>query len=574
MAFLMRCEASHDRIFPEVQSLYRPSAENSLAAVADTRMGWIQRFAGMRLTTSERLTRLLSLHRAGIGAEQAGNWNGADFYFREVLTQLRSAGDDSEIWRYLAQKLGSGGLKLEAAAVYRRVMDEVFADTHCAFYSGYAEKSAEPEWNARQFFHLDCLAQMLDCGALDNSGISLAPALKDRIAACKKSGSWDAAIRYADELLRRYPQEEGAVGLKATLIFERGMAKLSKADTQSAYQHNAKSLKQPISDLEKFCVEYPDYDLSFELTSHLKHMQAISLANSGQPSDALLANEEALAYWPLEEAERDRNKLSELMQKTIVAADELVKRVARTPNARLTADGWRLKHQAEAGFTPANQFAESEPAKKLRETAYSARVRSTWRRVGLIPPLDRWDERGGKLIEALVQVREMCANAPDRIERCWRELTGADQDLNTIPASSIRQFLSEGRVTPVASPTGETNVPVLPVFSAGRKKDNEPFGYWLFSRQDLFLSSSRSGDRRPYLSVRLHDAGARSTECPDRILVTVRASRAGGQRLGYRARLRGVLCDCSTGLRCPHHGSSGDVSGCTGAMVCQGLGRA
>ena len=162
-------------------------------------------------------------------------------------------------------------------------MDEVFADTHCAFYSGYAEKSAEPEWNARQFFHLDCLAKMLDCGALDNSAISLAPALKDRIAACKKSGSWDAAIRYADELLRRYPQEDGAVGLKATLIFERGMAKLSKADTQSAYQQNAKSLKQPIIDLEKFCVEYPDYDLSFELVSYLKHMQAISLANSGRP---------------------------------------------------------------------------------------------------------------------------------------------------------------------------------------------------------------------------------------------------------------------------------------------------
>ena len=108
MAFLMRSEASHDRIFPEVQSLYRPSAENSLAAVADTRMGWIQQFAGMRLTTRERLTRLLSLHRAGIEAEQAGNWNGADFYFREVLTQLRSAGDDSEIWRYLAQNLAAG----------------------------------------------------------------------------------------------------------------------------------------------------------------------------------------------------------------------------------------------------------------------------------------------------------------------------------------------------------------------------------------------------------------------------------------------------------------------------------
>ena len=188
-----------------------------------------------------------------------------------------------------------------------------------------------------------------------------------------------------------------------------------------------------------------------------------------------------------------------------MAADELVKRVDRTPNARLTADGWRLKHQAEAGFAPANQFAASERAKKLRETAYSARVRSTWRRVGLIPPLDHWDEQAGKLIEALVQVREMCANAPDRIEGCWRELSRADQDLKTVPASSVRQFLIEGRVTPVANSAGETKAPVLPVFSGTPKKENEPFGYWLFSRQDLFLKAQAgAGDRRPSPSVRLH----------------------------------------------------------------------
>ena len=109
--------------------------------------------------------------------------------------------------------------------------------------------------------------------------------------------------------------------------------------------------------------------------------------------------------------------------------------------------------------------------------------------MGLIPPLDHWDEQAGKLIEALVQVREMCANAPDRIEGCWRELSRADQDLKTVPASSVRQFLIEGRVTPVANSAGETKAPVLPVFSGTPKKENEPFGYWLFSRQDLFLKA-------------------------------------------------------------------------------------
>jgi hypothetical protein len=131
----------------------------------------------------------------------------------------------------------------------------------------------------------------------------VAAGLKDRIAACKSAGRWDSAITYATELLRRYPHEDEFVALKANLLFERAVEKLSKADSESAYERNALSLKQPIADLEQYCTQYSDRGLIYELIAHLKHIRAVNLANAGLPSDALLSNEEALAYWPLDEAE-------------------------------------------------------------------------------------------------------------------------------------------------------------------------------------------------------------------------------------------------------------------------------
>ena len=365
-------------------------------------------------------------------------------------------------------------------------------------------ESEEPNPHARQFFHLDFLTQLLDSGVGQVDVICLAPALRDRIQAYKKDGDWPAAITSASELLRRYPQEKGAVELEAGVLFERGIARLSKVETESTYQQNAKSLEQPIEDLEKFCLEYPDFGISFEFVAHLKHIQAVNLANAGQPSGALLANEQAIAYWPLEEAERDRKSLSELMQKTIAAAQEILHKVAITPNAHLTSDGLRLKNQAAAGFEPANQFAQSERAKQISQQAYSARVRSIWRRIGLHPPADRWDERADKLINAIIRVQELSGNAPDRIEPCWLDVAKGDQDLSGVPSSSIRQFLVNGEVATQPKDSPAAQVPVLPVSLGAEKRGGEPFKFWLFSRQDLLLK------RRQQRAIVSCSAGART----------------------------------------------------------------
>jgi hypothetical protein len=123
------------------------------------------------------------------------------------------------------------------------------------------------------------------------------------------------------------------------------------------------------------------------------------------------------------------------MQKVITASAELWEKVSRTPNATLSVSGWRLKQQADAGFGPANRFTESASAKEIRQRASSARIRSIWKRVGMPPPPNRWDGRAGKLIDTMIRLQEMIADAPDELERCWLELTRNDEDLSGIPAS-------------------------------------------------------------------------------------------------------------------------------------------
>jgi hypothetical protein len=169
MAFLTRSEITASRLFPEVPSIYSSSSGNSLTAIADSPMSWIPRYCGWRLEIRNRLTRLFFMHRAAIAEEQAGNWRASDFYFREVLRQLKATPSDSEAWQVMAREISGPGSGLGAKEIYRRALQEVFIDTHCGFYNGYSQLTEHPSPDSRQFFHLDCLSQLVDMAGDGNS---------------------------------------------------------------------------------------------------------------------------------------------------------------------------------------------------------------------------------------------------------------------------------------------------------------------------------------------------------------------------------------------------------------------
>lgn len=487
MSLLSRPEARTPRILPKVEQLYRVSAERTLATILDPPLRWVQRNGGWRLSAGDRVKRLFYLHRSAVEAEEAGNWKAADVYFFEVLAILKASPGESDLWRTLQEQL-TIGVQAELSQLRQRTLEEVFIDTHCGFYNGYSQLQGPVKPDSRQFFHLERMLELVDLSGGGNKWIPLVgPGLRDRIAACEEAKEWNRAVGYADELLRRYPQEEPFVELKANLLFQRALAKLNKSESESAAENNAAELQKAAADLESLRPQYPEHALTFELIGHLKHIRAVNLANAGRPSDALLSNEESLAYWPIPKAESDRQVLSEMMQKTIQARDSLLLEVSRRPNATLNSKGLRIKGQADAGFGPANRFIESDRAKEIQQKSNAARMRGIWERMGLTPPSERLDELTDKLITAVVSVKETTGGAAERVEQAWAEVIRNDEELKTVPVSAVSRFLQGGREEASSASSDEGDCPVLQVASAVAGKGREPVAMWLFSRQDLFL---------------------------------------------------------------------------------------
>jgi hypothetical protein len=488
MNLLSRPDATVPRTFPKVEQLYRASAENLVAPILDAPLGWVQRIAGWRLSAGDRVKRLFYLHRSAVEAEEACNWKAADVYFFEVMAILKGAPAESDLWQALQEKLATSGVKADLSQLRQRVLEEVFIDTHCGFYNGYSQLQGPVKPDSRQFFHLDRIVELVELAGGGNKWIPLpASGFKDRIAACKEAKEWSRAGGYSDELLRRYPQEEAFMVLKANLLFERALATLNKSESEWAAERNASALQNAAADLESLRSQYPDHAVPYELIAHLKHIRAVNLANAGLPSDALLSNEESLAYWPIAKAESDRQVLSEMMQNMIQARDTLLREISQRPNTTLNNKGLRMKMQADAGFGPANRFTESDRAKEIRVKSNTARLRGIWKRMGLTPPSDRLDELTEKLITAFVSVKETTGGAAERIGQAWAEVTRGNDDLKNIPASAVSRFVQGGTEETSSGRSEKGDCPMLPVPSGVAGKGREPIGIWLFSRQDLFL---------------------------------------------------------------------------------------
>lgn len=485
---LSRPDVTLPRTFPNADQLYRGSADNLLYSTLHASFGWVQRNTGWWLSASDRVKRLFYLHRSATKAEEAGNWKAAEVYFFEVMAILKTAPAQSALWQALQDMLATSGVKVESAQLRQQVLEEVFIDTHCAFYNGYSQVKGPVKSDSRQFFHFDRTVELVDLAGGGSKWLPLlATGFKDRIAACKDAKEWARAEDYADELLRRYPQEEAFLVLNAKLLFERALATLNKSESEWVAERNASALQNVITELEELRSQYPDHALPYELIAYLKQVRAVNLANAGLPSDALLSNEESLAYWPSEKAESDRQVLSEMMRNMMEARDTLLKEISQRPNTTLNSKGLRMKMQADAGFGPANRFIESDRAKEIQEKSKTARLRGIWKRMGLTPPSDRIDELTEKVLTALLSVKETTGGTLERIGQAWAEVARGDDDLKNIPASAASRFLQGGTEETPSGTSDKRDCPMLPVVSGAAGKQREPIGIWLFSRQDLLL---------------------------------------------------------------------------------------
>jgi hypothetical protein len=489
MSYLVRPNADA-RLFPDVVAIYSPSSKISTSVLAPG-LTWIQRVAGWRLSPRGRLARLFLFHREAVAAEQTGNWKAADFYFIEILSQLKVTNAESDVWDSLIEIYPPQGARSDRKGFYSRVIDEIFLDTHCAFYNAYSRlnPSQKQDPKSRQFVHLEFATQLLELSqAPEEVRLAIVGCgLRDQMDAHARSEQWDNAVSSAAKLVNAFPNNHDFVQLSADVQFARALKILSKGDSETIQESNARSLERSVAGLEQLLNRYPDSAPLYHSLAELHRIRAINLANAGLASDALLANQKALTYWPLEAAQRDRLQLEELLKNEISQVGEMLKQVAQRPNAYLNARGLRLKRQADAGFAPANNYVKSEEAKALSTKSYEARTLDIWKRVGLAPPPNRWVERAGKLVDAMVVVQQATQNAPETIERTWSQVTRGDKDLAEIDGKLVFEFMTERAPADSSPKVDESVVRVLPVLSISRGKGSEPISYWAFSHQDTFL---------------------------------------------------------------------------------------
>jgi hypothetical protein len=121
-----------------------------------------------------------------------------------------------------------------------------------------------------------------------------------------------------------------------------------------------------------------------------------------------------------------------------------------------------------------------------------------WLEIGLPEPKDGWDEQAGTLLEALGKVFSSRPETPADIPTAWAAVA-KDSGVATLDCGAIETFLRRRLFEEADQDNAKEKAPSTdpgPILIAENqipRGDMEPFGYWLFSRQDLRVKLQTAG---------------------------------------------------------------------------------
>ncbi len=505
-------EPARPRIFPHITpDLYRTleganahapdeRAARRLLALANRPLTIWQRYLDWKLTAGERLARALGLHKQALEAELAARYERADFFWRQLQHEFKAFTDKDELWAEAlkaAQPEAGAAVMSELNSARARLVDEVFVDTHWAFYRSYAPTDQPLTPQSRALVHFDYLAAFVaHAGLTEAQAAELLREPAEALAALgRETKQWQPAETACELLLQHCP---GAVEYQqklADIYFGRTISQIKNGTSDADYKRDAAAYLKGIERTEQLRRRYPDCAVLYEYLGHLYHLRAIKLANAGSVALALQECEKARAHYPpLTEAEQTKDELIKLMRDLQERVRELVAQVSRTPNARLNAKGMQMRTEANTGFDLINKYIDSDEQKQTIEAYYRARDRRVWERTGLAAPADRWAERARLLVEALGYVM---SNPPaDRfaLGQTWAQVAASHPDLAALDPAPVttflyRQLYTDGAEPPVQPQPVRASAALAPATMAKATRGGEPFGYWLFSRQNLRIKA-------------------------------------------------------------------------------------
>lgn len=504
-------EISEDRIFPPITpDLYR--TEGSLDLVAEqivayevltlrhAPLDWWQKTLGLGLDETGQASVLLNLHSLAFDAELNGQWNKADFFWKQAIVTLQSLCKKDGFWETFAAKLSSQAntAVITRLALRQRLVEEIFVDTHCAFYNGYLAESEALTLNNRAFAHFGYLVTLADFLQLplEHQKTLLRPPLEAQVKLNQEANNFWMAIRAGQHLLRLFPQRPDYQTELAQLYLADTLARLSNRESSSGSLRDANRLQQGIKQIEKLREKYPYNITNFQLLGLLHHLRAVKLGNSGRISEALVSAKKATVCYPgLMDAQTTLVKLVEAMKQLQAQMSSIEAQVASNSRARLNSKGRKLRSEARRGVSPMLAYARSDDATETSRAYQVAQSRRTWEQIGLSQPSENWDEQAVALVEAMSQIINEPPETEEDVPVAWEEVRASNPTLALIDPVPIHRFLKqrifEGR-EPEAEVRAKTdpdvvpkNPPLLTSVASEKQRSRAPFGYWLFSRQNM-----------------------------------------------------------------------------------------
>lgn len=261
------------RIFPRITpDLYRSpeepadvtpdqqAARHLVTLAKEDPIPW-QRLTRWKLPPMQQVVRLLSHHRLAMEAEQAAKLPRANFYWREMYSDLRVLEQRRGAWEGVAAALmevAEVDVLRDPAQLRQRLVTEVLIDTHAAFYNGHVQ-TGTVRLGSRAFIHFEHIRNLLLLLQLppDNLDSLLQAPLEKRAQLYEADGRWADAIQDCSDLVRYFPEKRRCIGHLARLYFLWTVKSLDLR--RSELQRNVQKIQNGISQLDLLHHSYPQH---------------------------------------------------------------------------------------------------------------------------------------------------------------------------------------------------------------------------------------------------------------------------------------------------------------------------
>ena len=433
--------------------------------------------------------RAVWLHCEAAAAEASGRLEYADFLYREIDRDLKlidaAAGWNAVAELSLTPPAASG---LDKGVLRQVAIEELFIDTHLAFFNSAATSGLALSRSHRSYLHLeraDALRRL--AAGQENTGpdpfeLSLARA---RLSIMKTDNAWEDAVDFAAGYALRISDRPAYATELAITRFGELSHCLSRANGEAQQISIVERTIEALEGDRKVCPLEP---IVHELLGHAYRQLAIFKTNNRQLPEALVDIRRSIDRWGHDDARDLERQLHDTMTGMQSRMREVQKEMGPSWYTRLTPEGEQLRKIASVGTSLLEAYLAGDERKEIERSSRAARAASIHRRLGFGTLAAGHEAHALALLDFLDDLINQAGNNP--ITRTDAEMVAAshrgvlEMDLDVI-VSFLRdpsQFtFDSGEAFP---PGHQETAPVAsPGIASMARHKGIPSRIWFRSRQ-------------------------------------------------------------------------------------------